>query len=146
MSIPGPDGVIHGAYKASNPNQGSLLAIDSSASVPSGYTALNWSQTGPTGPGLTGVHTTSHRFTVDPLSTNPNPQNFSVGPVSGEFVLTVGWGFAYGPNSENPEVLPLIQHGPATTTTYSDNWSFSFYGGSVSQDVILFAVRAAIPS
>jgi hypothetical protein len=49
-SIPGPDGVIHGCYKTSNPAQGALLAIDSAASCPSGYTALNWNQTGPAGP------------------------------------------------------------------------------------------------
>jgi hypothetical protein len=59
-SIPGPDGVIHGCYKNNNPAQGALLAIDSAASCPSGYTALNWNQTGPQGPtgppGLSGVH------------------------------------------------------------------------------------------
>src|SRR6266540_988382 len=54
-SIPGPDGVIHGCYKTSNPAQGALIAIDSGASCPSGYTALNWNQTGPQGPaGSTG--------------------------------------------------------------------------------------------
>jgi hypothetical protein len=49
-SIPGPDGVIHGCYKNSNPAQGALITIDSAASCPSGYTALNWNQTGPQGP------------------------------------------------------------------------------------------------
>ncbi|HEY5987260.1 MAG TPA: hypothetical protein VIV12_12935 [Streptosporangiaceae bacterium] len=49
-SIPGPDGVIHACYKTSNPAQGALIAIDSAASCPSGYTALNWNQTGPQGP------------------------------------------------------------------------------------------------
>lgn len=54
-SIPGPDGVIHACYKNSNPAQGALIAIDSAASCPSGYTALNWNQTGPPGPaGATG--------------------------------------------------------------------------------------------
>jgi hypothetical protein len=46
-SIPGPDGVIHGCRKNSD---GSLRAIDSAATCPSGWTALNWSQTGPQGP------------------------------------------------------------------------------------------------
>ncbi len=51
-SIPGPDGVINGCYKDST---GMLIAIDSSASCPTGYTALNWNQTGPQGPaGATG--------------------------------------------------------------------------------------------
>jgi hypothetical protein len=55
-SIPGPDGVIHGCYKTSNPAQGALIAIDSAASCPSGYTALNWNQTGPQGPaGANGI-------------------------------------------------------------------------------------------
>lgn len=146
MSIPGPDGVIHGCYKTGNPNQGSLLAIDSGASPPSGYTGLNWGQAGSIGPGLTNVHTTSHRFTIDPLSVNANPQPCRVGAVSGQFVLTVGWSFAYGPNGENPVVLPLITNTPDTVVTYSDNWTLSFYGGDAAQDVVLFAVRANVPA
>jgi hypothetical protein len=56
-SIPGPDGVIHGCYKNST---GMLITIDSAASCPTGYTALNWNQTGPQGPaGLAGVHVVS---------------------------------------------------------------------------------------
>jgi hypothetical protein len=52
-SIPAPDGTINGCYKNST---GMLITIDSSASCPSGYTALNWSQTGPQGPaGATGA-------------------------------------------------------------------------------------------
>jgi hypothetical protein len=52
-SIPGPDGVIHGCRKNSD---GSLRVIDSAASCPSGWTALNWSQTGPQGPaGVPGI-------------------------------------------------------------------------------------------
>jgi hypothetical protein len=57
-SIPGPDGVIHGCYKNSNPAQGALIAIDSAASCPSGYTALNWNQTGPQGPAGPGASIT----------------------------------------------------------------------------------------
>lgn len=49
-SIPGPDGVIHACYKNNNPAQGAIIAIDHTASCPSGYTALNWNQTGPQGP------------------------------------------------------------------------------------------------
>jgi len=44
-SIPGPDGVIHGCYKTSNPATGSVIVIDSEASCPSGFTALNWRDT-----------------------------------------------------------------------------------------------------
>jgi len=46
-SIPGPSGTINGCYKNAT---GMLIAIDSTASCPVGYTALNWSQTGPQGP------------------------------------------------------------------------------------------------
>ncbi len=46
-SIPGPDGTIHGCYKTSNPAQGAVIVVDSAASCPSGYTALNWNQPGP---------------------------------------------------------------------------------------------------
>lgn len=48
-SIPGSDGVIHGCYKTNNPGQGALIAIDSVASCPSGYSALNWRQGGGSG-------------------------------------------------------------------------------------------------
>lgn len=40
-SIPGPDGVIHGCYKNTD---GSARIIDSAASCPNGYTAVNWTQ------------------------------------------------------------------------------------------------------
>ena len=46
-SIPGSDGAIHGCYKTSNPARGAVIVIDSAASCPSGYAALNW-------PSLTG--------------------------------------------------------------------------------------------
>lgn len=49
-SIPGPDGVIHGCYKTSNPAVGTVIVIDSAASCPSGFAALNWNQIGPLGP------------------------------------------------------------------------------------------------
>jgi hypothetical protein len=56
-SIPDSSGVIHGCYKNNNPAKGSVLVVDSEAgeSCPSGFTALNWNQTGPQGPvGATG--------------------------------------------------------------------------------------------
>jgi hypothetical protein len=45
-SIPAPDGTINGCRKISNPAQGSLIVIDSTASCPSGFVALNWRQVG----------------------------------------------------------------------------------------------------
>lgn len=46
-SIPAPDGTINGCRKNTD---GSIRVIDSTATCPSGWTALNWSQTGPQGP------------------------------------------------------------------------------------------------
>lgn len=46
-SIPGPDGVIHGCRRNTD---GSIRVIDSTATCPNGWTALNWNQTGPQGP------------------------------------------------------------------------------------------------
>lgn len=76
-SIPGPDGVIHGCRKNTD---GSLRAIDSAATCPNGWTALNWNQTGP--PGLSGVHVVTVTFT------NNLPHDI-VCP-TGEVALSVG--------------------------------------------------------
>lgn len=142
-SIPGPTGVINGCYKNTD---GSLKVIDSTATCPNGYTALNWNQTGPQGPGLANVHTTTTRCTIAPLAVNPNEQSCKAGAVSGQWIMTAGWAFAYGPNGENPEVLPIVSSRPDTPTTYSDNWTLSFYGGQNYQDVVVFAVRANVPA
>lgn len=42
-SIPAPDGTINGCYKNST---GDLKVVDSTASCPGGYTALNWPSAG----------------------------------------------------------------------------------------------------
>jgi hypothetical protein len=64
-SIPGPDGVIHACYKTSNPAQGALIVIDSGATCPAGFAALNWNHTGPAGaqgpPGPGATPTTATR-------------------------------------------------------------------------------------
>jgi hypothetical protein len=49
-SIPGSTGVINGCYKSGTGTTHALTVIDSAASCPSGYTSLNWNQTGPKGP------------------------------------------------------------------------------------------------
>ncbi len=61
-SIPGPDGVIHGCYKTNNPAQGAVIVIDSAASCPNGYAALNWNQAGP--PGVSGYEVVQHRYDI----------------------------------------------------------------------------------
>lgn len=60
-NIPDAGGVIHGCYKKSSPNQGTLRVIDTekAQTCQSSETQLNWSQTGPQGPqgiqGLQGI-------------------------------------------------------------------------------------------
>ena len=46
-SIPDSGGSIHGCYKDSDLDKGSLYVIDSAETCPTGYTALNWNQTVP---------------------------------------------------------------------------------------------------
>lgn len=48
-SIPGPDGVIHGCREN---NLGLITVIDSAATCPTGWTSVNWNQTG--APGISG--------------------------------------------------------------------------------------------
>jgi hypothetical protein len=104
-SIPAPDGTINGCYKTSNPAQGALIVIDSTATCPSGTSSLNWNQTGPPGPstaGATGLDLVFVQATGNPgnvttiaycpsdhpyvvsggFSTNSSPVNASF-PVSG---------------------------------------------------------------
>src|SRR4051794_24504667 len=87
-NIPGSNGVISACQKN---NDGSLRVIDAEAGqrCPAGYSTLNWNQTGPagaTGKGITGVYTTSHRFTIQPLSVYPHAQAFKVNTVPGKWV------------------------------------------------------------
>jgi hypothetical protein len=63
-SIPGPDGVISGCRKNTT---GDLRVVDSAASCPIGYTALNWNQTGPQGPaGVSGYERVENFFPLTP--------------------------------------------------------------------------------
>jgi hypothetical protein len=57
-TIPDASGVIHGCYKKSSPNQGTLRVIDTdkAQTCSNSETALTWSQTGPQGPqGIQGI-------------------------------------------------------------------------------------------
>jgi len=90
-SIPGPDGTIHGCYKTSNPAQGALLAIDSAASCPSGYTALNWNQTGPQGSaganGVSGYEVVHQQV----MMTGYEPSTFQLDCPTGKQPLSGGY-------------------------------------------------------
>jgi hypothetical protein len=57
-AIPDAGGVIHGCYKKSSPNQGTLRVIDTekAQTCSNAESAINWSQTGPQGPqGIQGI-------------------------------------------------------------------------------------------
>jgi hypothetical protein len=63
-SIPSSSGVINGCYRTSGGNQGDLIVIDSAASCPNGYTALDWNQTG--SPGISGYERVENYFPLTP--------------------------------------------------------------------------------
>lgn len=81
-SIPGPDGVIHGCRKTTD---GSARIIDSAASCPSGFTAINWNQTGPQGPtgatGATGPQGPAGISAVNVIDTGPTVRTVTAGNV-----------------------------------------------------------------
>jgi hypothetical protein len=64
-TIPDAGGVIHGCYKKSSPNQGTLRVIDTdkAQACSNSETPINWSQTGPQGPqGPQGPSGSSHAY------------------------------------------------------------------------------------
>jgi len=72
-SIPAADGTINGCYKTNNPAKGAVIVIDSAESCPSGYTALNWNQTGPQGPaGVSGYEVVQNRLSFGAGVTSRN--------------------------------------------------------------------------
>lgn len=141
-SIPGPDGTIHGCYKNSTPAQGALLAIDSAASCPSGYTALNWNQTGPQGPagppGLSNVHVVTVYGTAD-----ANGNGSVVAPcTSGEVGLAGGYNVFPDDDPGNIQVLvdkPLLQ-----TDTQSVGWHLVVRHAPPALTLIVFATCATV--
>jgi hypothetical protein len=80
-SIPGPDGVIHGCRKNTD---GSLRAIDSAATCPSGWTALNW-QAGPASGTLYGFRHVIQTVDVPNYTT---PQTFVFSCSTGEVAIS----------------------------------------------------------
>lgn len=105
-AIPGPDGVIHGCYKNSTPAQGALIAIDSAASCPSGYTTLNWNQTGPQGPagpaganGVSGIESVFGTRTITAALAGTNAEAFANCPAGKK---VVGGGGSLGQSMLTP--------------------------------------------
>lgn len=133
-SIPAPDGTINGCRKNTD---GSLRVIDSTATCPSGYTALNWNQTGPQGaPGVSGYQVVFNSAPVVVGGSNPDisvevwcPAGKNAlgggGQVPGDQDPTVTWVLTYDRpitvpgNPTDPAGAWLVQAhrfgGPSTT-------------------------------
>lgn len=145
-SIPGPDGVIHGCYKTSNPAQGALIAIDSAASCPSGYAALNWNQTGPQGPaganGVSGVEKVD--FTPAPTNSYVAGQRYSVAVSCTTGKVVLGGGFSAPTDVSSAGYVVTSRPGgdPATEWRVEaiPNASYTGYGYSV------YAICASVGS
>jgi hypothetical protein len=143
-SIPGPDGVIHGCYKTSNPAQGALIAIDSTASCPSGYAALNWNQTGPQGsPGISGYQAITQTFTRF-AGVAANGINTDLFCPSGKKILGGGYDVFNAPQFTVYASRPLLT-GPQSA---NDGWRLTFSHPALQSDVNydLWAVCATVAS
>ena len=109
-SIPGPDGVIHACRKN---NTGDLRVIDSEASCPSGYTAMNWQ----VGGGLSQVQTIEDSVDI-PANYSQNKITVTVRCPSG--TNTVGGG---GRGPETPDGAWVIyQSAPLRNAGQTIGW------------------------
>lgn len=102
-SIPSPTGQINGCYKNSN---GDLIVIDSTASCPSGYTALNWSQGLPPGTIYDAVSVVGSY-----LHDQANPDKIIYCP--NDRVVISAWAMA-----DNDIPLPVIINNSSQFTSY----------------------------
>lgn len=150
-SIPGPDGVIHGCYKTSNPAQGALIAIDSAASCPSGYAALNWNQTGPQGPegpqgpaGTNGVSGLEYKFQVVSVPADSTYTEVRVFCSSGK--TAISGGFARGTRSQDIDIAVSIPDLEPNLTA-AQKWLLGFYNRSgQAADLFGYAVCVNVGS
>jgi hypothetical protein len=134
-SIPGPDGVIHGCYKTNNPAQGSVIVIDSAASCPSGFTALNWNQTGPAGPqGPPGTSVQRVMVSDTEPQTGPGIVGNSVTCPQDYYVTGGGWSFSLG------GITPYIDGPAAGWGGEGTAWQAAgTYGGTGTGDFTVWA-------
>lgn len=138
-SIPGPDGVIHGCYKTGNPNPGSVIVIDSAASCPNGYAALNWDQQG----GLSTTTKVESNPTLSFLVENGYAASASVMCPSGSHVT--GGGYDRGQGNVD---LRVYVDGPAGVSgSPPTGWIVGLQNPVATQDfqlaVHVFAVCAS---
>ncbi len=142
-SIPGSDGVIHACYKNSNPAQGALIAIDSAASCPSGYTALNWNQIGPQGPtGPQGAPGISGLEIVVASGTVPNAEAttfFAEATCpSGKHALGGGAGIGSLPAGRSEADYHLV-HSQSGSISDMATWSVEYAGPANSVGLVVAA-------
>jgi len=123
-SIPDSSGVIHGCRKTANPGAGALIVIDTDAgqTCPSGFTALDWNQTGPVGPpgqpgagGLSGYQVLTQHVDLLP---NPLPQGTSMGAPGGKKILSGGFYFDNGSGNPVPQLAYSFTDLAGTTHTW----------------------------
>jgi hypothetical protein len=98
-----------------------LITIDSAASCPSGYTALNWNQTGPQGPiGVSGYETVSASIDI----TGPG-LNWNTAAICSTGKTVLSGGFVVSPGD-----LTNYYIGGSRPGSNHDNWnaSISYYG------------------
>lgn len=105
-SVPGPGGVINGCRKNTD---GSMRVIDSTASCPSGWTALNWRQVDPV----------TITFTAPSLL-------FEAGGFNGTAVACPAGRYATGGgggvNSPGLDVLELVATWPLDDSSHPIGW------------------------
>jgi hypothetical protein len=108
-SVPGPGGVINGCRKNSD---GSMRVIDSTATCPNGYTALNWRQAEPV------TAQTSVGFNIDPGGVNGTNVVCPAGMVA------TGGGFFTDTNL--PQLLPIGSFPLVQNGTTPSGWQVIF--------------------
>jgi hypothetical protein len=138
-SIPGPSGLISGCVSNQSVNNvHALVVIDSSATCPSGTTALSWNQQGPVGPqgqvgpagpqgpaGATGPQGTSGVIgTLEQLNGIPCTRNNIVGTVS---------------ESLDPDAFARVRCIVPTSLTSTGVMTCGFNGGSFCSGATLVA-------
>lgn len=146
-SIPGPDGVIHGCRKTTD---GSARIIDSAASCPSGFTAINWNQTGPQGPvgatGATGaagpsgpimvIRVDSGPITVAPGQYNQITTSCPVTPGSQQPTVPIASNWYINQNGDAGSFPDLTEHssGPTEGDT---SWTITISNSSIADTYLV---------
>jgi len=132
-SIPAPDGTVNGCYK--NAGNHDLIVIDSTASCPGGYTALNWNQPQP-------VETQVVSDTASGTASNGAAVNVQKACPVGTFA-TGGGG---DPQESNPHDWYLQLSEPLLNTGVPVGWKVTFRylgAGTPNYSLAVFAICTA---